>query len=318
MTQASSVPRRSDFKNTYIGRARPLCAVLARPKSYIRSVRMKTKKLNVIYAILFAVWLIGVVIASVYDLDISRAVANPDSRFGRLLEVAGEPPAILFTSFNFALIASYFFRFSKLRARDIALGILTAVGCVGTTMYTCFRTLKYIAEYPEHVLNIIYTSAISLFIIVFFALTALLMSEKSLKKYFDTACRCAIVGVAAFVIIWLFKLTWGRVRPRQLAGDLSLFTPWYLPQGFTGYFSFPSGHTANATVIFSSVYYLKFLPERLKKYKPFIITLIAAWIAAVAFSRVLVGAHYLSDVLFGAAITLAIVYFIGRNDKNVH
>ena len=279
---------------------------------------MKTRMLNPIYCILFALWLTGVVLATVFDLDISRAIANPDSVFGRLLEVAGEPPAILFTSFNFALISSYLFRFSKLGKTDITLAILTAIGCIGTTFYTCFRTLKYIAEYPEHVLNIIYTSAISLFIIVLFALVAFLMSEKSLKKYFATACRCAIVGIAAFVIIWLFKLTWGRVRPRQLAGDLSLFTPWYLPQGFTGYFSFPSGHTANATVIVSSVYYLEFLPDRLKKYKPLIITLLAAWIAAVAFSRVLVGAHYLSDVLFGAAITLAIVYIIGRKNKNVH
>ncbi len=279
---------------------------------------MKTRKLNPIYYILFALWLIGVALATVFDLDISRTIADPDSRFGRFLEVAGEPPAILFTSFNFALISSYLFRFSKLRRKDIALAALTAVGCVGTTVYTCFRTLKYVADHPQHVLNIVYTAVVSLIIIVLFALAALLMSEKSLKKYFDTACRCAIVGIATFAVIWLFKLTWGRVRPRQLGGDLSLFTPWYLPQGFTGYFSFPSGHTANATVIFSTVYYLEFLPERFKKFKPLIVVLLAAWIAAVALSRVFVGAHYLSDVLFGAAITLAIVYFMRRKDKNVH
>ena len=157
-----------------------------------------------------------------------------------------------------------------------------------------------------------------LLITAFFGMTAFLMSEKSLKKYFGTACRCAIVGVATFFIIWAFKLTWGRVRFRQGGSDPEVFTPWYLPQGFNGYYSFPSGHTANATVIFSSVFYLKFLPEKYKKYKPLIVTLLALWIVFVAFSRVLIGAHFLSDVLFGAAITLAIVYFAKGKDKNVH
>ncbi len=279
---------------------------------------MKTKKITPIFCILFALWLTGVVIATFFDLDISLAIADSESLLGRILEVAGEPPAILFTSFNFALISSYLFRFSKMRARDITLAVLCAVGCVGTVVFTCIQTLDYISEYSGHLLNIIYALIAAVFITAFFVMTALFMSEKSLKKYFNTACRCAIVGVATFFIIWAFKLTWGRVRFRQGASDPEIFTPWYLPQGFNGYYSFPSGHTANATVIFSSVFYLKFLPDKFKKYKPLIVTLLALWIVFVAFSRVLIGAHFLSDVLFGAAITLAIVYFAKGKDKNVH
>ncbi len=279
---------------------------------------MKTKKINPIFCVIFVLWLTGVVIATFFDLDISLAIADNESLLGRILEVAGEPPAILFTSFNFALISSYLLRFSKMRAVDIILAVLCAIGCVGTVIFTCIQTLDYISEYSGHLLHITYASIAAVIIIALFVMTAILMSEKSLKKYYSTACRCAIIGVATFVIIWLFKLIWGRVRFRQGGSEPNVFTPWYLPQGFNGYYSFPSGHTANATVIFSSVFYLEFLPDKYKKYKPLIVTLLALWIAFVAFSRVLVGAHFLSDVLFGAAITLAIIYFVKGKDKNVH
>ena len=266
-------------------------------------------------------WLGTVVFASVYDLKISLAVADGNSVFGRILEVAGEPPAILFTSFNFALISAYLFRFSKMRKRDIALALLTAVGCVGTAIFTCVQTAEYIAEYRTARFSIPYVIPAllaALLIVVIFAMTVLLICEANIKKYFDTACRCAIVGVATFVIIWLFKLTWGRVRFRQGGSDPNVFTPWYLPQGFTGYYSFPSGHTANATVIMTLTFYFKFMSDKAKKWKPIIVTVLTVWLVAVALSRVLVGAHFLSDVLFGAAITLAIIYVVKGKNKNVH
>ena len=135
---------------------------------------------------------------------------------------------------------------------------------------------------------------------------AMRMKRETLDKIFDTACRCVFVGVTTFVVIWLFKLVWGRVRFRSKDGDYSLFTRWFIPQGFTGNYSFPSGHTSNAAVIFTSTYYLRFTG---KKYlKPVMYSCLTVWLVTVALSRVLVGAHFLSDVLCGMAITLTIVW----------
>lgn len=262
--------------------------------------------------IIALIWLSAIAFASAYDLDISLAVADEQSVFGRVLEVAGEPPAILFASFNLALMTAHFLKKQPRKGKDLILAALTLVGCVGTAVFTFNGIANYLVDYGiirESVPLTALTAMLSLFTAAIFIAITTKMSRDAVERYFSAACHCVLAAAATLVIIWAFKLTWGRVRFRQLEGDLSRFTPWYLPQGFTGFFSFPSGHTANATVIFSVTYYLHFLPERYEKYKPLITALLAVWIILVALSRVLVGAHYLSDVLFGMAITLAIVYF---------
>ncbi len=277
---------------------------------------MKQKSRHLLFFIPVAVlWLCALAAASVYDLDISLAIADESSIFGRFLEIAGEPPAILFASFNFALIMSFCFRVSEKKAA----GILSAIACVGTSAYTMIQTADYIAEmrgYPLHPLHVVYAALAALLVSAAFIFTALTVNEKTLKRYYTAACHCAKAAALTFVIIWALKLLWGRVRFRQLDGDLSLFTPWYLPQGFTGFFSFPSGHTANATVILSCLYYFDSFPEKLRKFRPALSAVLGIWIVLVALSRVVVGAHYLSDVLFGMAVTLAIVYFVRpKKDK---
>lgn len=278
---------------------------------------MRTKQIRALLIILAVLWILGVIAASVWDMDITRAVMNERSLYGRALEVAGEPPAILFTSFNLALMAAYFFKCTKLSRRDIVLGVLSLVGCVGTAAFTTVKIAKYVCSVPLHPLITLYAVLAALAIAIAFIMLTLFMSERTLIKYFDIALHCVIAAVATFAIIWALKLVWGRVRPRQLFGD-AVFTSWYLPQGFTGYFSFPSGHTANATVVFSGAYYLRFLPKKHAGLKPLILAVLGIWTALVAFSRVVVGAHFLSDVLFGAAVTVAIVYFARPRNKNVY
>ncbi|MCI8388695.1 MAG: phosphatase PAP2 family protein [Clostridiales bacterium] len=281
---------------------------------------MKSNKTKTIpaFAALALVWLAALVFASIYDLNISLTIADPMSGFGRALEIIGEPPAILFTSFNCALIIYYFLKKPNRARRDITLAALSFIGMYGAAFYTIYQTFRYIAEYRSDVSSkVIETGALEIIlsVVICTAVCAIMLFGVSKLKYetlcrvSDTAVRCVFAAITTLVVIWCFKLVWGRVRFRQLDGDYTRFTPWYHPNGFTGYFSFPSGHTANAAVIFTAIYYLDFLPEKHKKLKPIIYLMLVLWILLLAFSRVAVGAHYLSDVLFGAAITFAIVYF---------
>lgn len=48
----------------------------------------------------------------------------------------------------------------------------------------------------------------------------------------------------------------------------------------------------------------------LKKYETLIVWFTGAWIACVMLSRVIVGAHFASDVLMGATITLMLFYVL--------
>ena len=266
-----------------------------------------------------AVWLILLAAATGYDLELSLAIADTGSIFGRTLEIAAEPPAILFTSFNFSLMCAYFIKRPDRMTRDIVFAVLTFIGSVGTAVYTCRKTLDYITDWMQTEASLpakLLAAAFSCAIAGLFFWNVLRMRFDALVRYFGAARHCALAAVLTFVIIWAFKLTWGRVRFRQLDGDLSRFTAWYLPQGFTGFFSFPSGHTANAAVVFTTTYYFEFLPKKYEKFKPLFMALLVLWIIAAAFSRVRVGAHYLSDVLFGAAITFLIVFFCSPKKEN--
>lgn len=262
-------------------------------------------------------WLIALIFASIYDLDISLAVADPMSALGRVLEIVGEVPAILFTSFNFILMSAYFALQPKQNKNRRIKLVVTLILAIGTAYYTTIRTFIYIADYRSDltgddisvgILEIIISAVICAALVSSMYFAARRLGYERLTRVYSTATACVKAAVTTLIVMWLIKLVWGRVRFRQLEGDLSRFTPWYLPQGITGYFSFPSGHTANAAVIFTSAYYLNFLPENKRIQRAAAYIALALWIILLAASRVLVGAHYLSDVLFGAAITFVIVY----------
>lgn len=88
-----------------------------------------------------------------------------------------------------------------------------------------------------------------------------------------------------------------------MAGDTSLFTPWYKPNFFSGHHSFPSGHTVNASSLgLLPLFYSKNFCKRFSHAKKITYIAVIAWSVFMAFTRLLAGAHFLSDVLCGALI----------------
>lgn len=68
--------------------------------------------------------------------------------------------------------------------------------------------------------------------------------------------------------------------------------------------SFPSGHTMNTTIVYGA-FVLVFLSLLSRAWRPALLIVYAAWVAAMAWSRMTLGAHYLSDVLGGVVLGLA-------------
>jgi lipid A 4'-phosphatase len=104
----------------------------------------------------------------------------------------------------------------------------------------------------------------------------------------------AAAGLAADLV----KLVAGRARPKLLFADGIYGFTWGASQA--DYWSFPSGHAATVAALALALYLL--WPRGAALY--------AAAALLVAASRVIIGAHYLSDVIAGAAIGAGMAWLV--------
>lgn len=103
----------------------------------------------------------------------------------------------------------------------------------------------------------------------------------------------AAAGSVAFTLVG--KPMFGRARP-----PLGSAVPPY-EYGF----SFPSGHTLNSTVVSGMLAYLAILLIGHRWVRVAAVVLAATWSVAMGASRVYLGHHWLSDVLFAWLVGLA-------------
>ncbi len=117
--------------------------------------------------------------------------------------------------------------------------------------------------------------------------------------------------VAAFATVHLFKMIWGRPRFYVIANGDAEFRNWYEIAGFAirgdRFYSFPSGHTQGA----SASLFLFALPELFPSLPRKSVVLPAVsllFIGFVAFSRIMAGMHFVSDVM--AAFAISVFWFL--------
>lgn len=235
------------------------------------------------------------------DLDIWQTYGNPKSNFGLTMEILGE----LVAPFLFVISGIIIILYNNNESAPLKhkrLNISLGCGCIAIGIgYSIYLLLKL-------------STLVS---IIFMALTAIMFSVivVSLKKidtyklssFFQIAITAIFYCIAVLIVINIFKISWGRVRPREMQ-NLSQFTAWYLPQGINGNRSFPSGHTANATILYVLTMFAPLVKSKLSKISLYVIPIL--WIIVMATSRVIVGAHFASDVLYGATISIITFYIV--------
>jgi len=133
-----------------------------------------------------------------------------------------------------------------------------------------------------------------------FSKKAILFSRISFKMFF----------YSYILFVQPLKIFWGRIRFRELTENYSNFSPWYLPQGITGNQSFPSGHAAMG---FMMIALFVFFADKSFYKRIFLKGLVISWGLAVCASRVVIGAHFTSDVLFGAFVMIISYLFLINN-----
>ena len=100
----------------------------------------------------------------------------------------------------------------------------------------------------------------------------------------------------------LSKNTFERPRPCHEPGLAGLVHTFGGRCG--GVFGFVSSHAANTFAL------AVFMGGLLRRHIPFMMPLLLVWASVIAYSRVYLGVHYPADILGGAAMGIAIGYFV--------
>lgn len=145
------------------------------------------------------------------------------------------------------------------------------------------------------------------------AAAAIMLALQVPKENRNQALRYAATALLYFLIVIVvmnaLKTVWGRMRFREMTDPLNEFTRWYQICGrgkFDDAFaSFPSGHSMNSAGVILMILLPDLIPALEGREK--MLRIVAyIWCVAIGFSRVLMGAHFASDVTVGVMLSLLI------------
>jgi undecaprenyl-diphosphatase len=103
----------------------------------------------------------------------------------------------------------------------------------------------------------------------------------------------AVTAIGSTILSQTLKLLVGRLRPVVAE-----------PVATAGGNSFPSGHALASTICYGALL-LAFLPVVPRRGRPAVIGFVGALVAAVGFTRIALGVHYVSDVVGGWLLGVA-------------
>lgn len=138
---------------------------------------------------------------------------------------------------------------------------------------------------------------LALAICAFFGVIGLsqFIKRKSLKKVDQQIILLGIFYVVVIVLYVFFNVVAVNYRP-VLEADGSLES------------SFPSSHTMLAVCVFAAAaFYTRFLPEKYSNLRKPLIKVCYILIAAMIVFRILAGVHWLTDIIGGVILSLALI-----------
>lgn len=258
---------------------------------------VKYYRKNIIGFYVIAVVAMG--FAAFFDLKIDIWLNNPENPFCVWFYNTGEMPCRLALPIASAVIV-----YTSGKMWQKTAGVLITLGC--GAYFGTYIGEHFFVEENQFVFGLVWGIGFGLTLLLFGSFVKI--PEKYRKPLFVLAVTgIAVVAVQAVAIEGM-KYLWGRVRFRDLLAQSSYdaFTPWYVINGINGNKSFPSGHTSGAAIS----YLLMLLPfsfDKLKNRKQLCFFIPFVYSGIVAFTRLVMGAHYLSDVTIGGAVSFTIV-----------
>ena len=278
---------------------------------------MKNMRIPILCAL--GVAIIGIILGSILDLKISSGIASASNAFGLTISAIG--PTIGF--FGVAVMGGGFVRFALKGNYHIILKILFCVLAL-----CCFGVAVYYPGGEYFGINGFYGSAakwVGYIITIFPAAGGIVLGYFLFKdcqnKYMWIVFVIIIVTllIALLGIIPTLKDIMHRPRFRLIEATGIEFHNWWQPcknykelmelynTASDNFKSYPSGHTAEATILLVTTTFLPLANDKFKKYQRPLFIISCCLIAFVAFARILAAAHFLSDVSTGATILLLLL-----------
>lgn len=254
-------------------------------------------------AILILLFAIG----SIWDYPISKMLYSPENPFGKFMTAFGEYPMGL------ALAAAGAMLLSARNPEKKAVCVLQIV--LGA--FLILSSASTLVQIPARQSSLpIPVTALLCVIFVGLTVWGILRLRREADR--GTVIRVAVVFILVvfleMILVNVIKIPWGRARMRLVAADSrAYFMPWWQPGSelkdalvaagvkAEEFKSFPSGHSANA----SCLMLLCLLPNicpKLEKKRTMLLFIGFGWACLVAFSRIVMGAHYLTDTVIGIAV----------------
>lgn len=241
----------------------------------------------------------ALVAAAFVDLKLDILLNSPENAFAVWFYNTGEIPCRLICPIaGAALLYCCNSKFAKFAGACISVG--------GGAYFGYYFAEHFFVQDNQLIYGIVYGIGFSLVLIF---IGRFINIPQNLKK---PIAALAIAGIAVMAAqlcaVEIMKYLWGRVRFRDLlaAGSYESFTPWYIINGINGNKSFPSGHTGGAAMSFLAML-LPYISRKAYKHRQICFFIPFIYTCTVAVTRLIMGAHYLSDVAMGGAVGMLTV-----------
>lgn len=288
-------------------------------------------KIILVYFVLFIAFIVG----TFCDLSISKSLCvlnngeyYTTNMFLQLTEIFGE--TVIYDLVSIALLSIYFSKakpFNLSQKPSKIINVFCIVLLFALNVFATYEILSYANDHYNFLQNIHI-----IFQAVIYILGAVILSSfwyflvgkikpEIVKRLAIWSLIVIFTAIASQIVVQIAKPIFGRVRYRVLVflQTENGYTAWYKINALSsstneflksltlndGFKSFPSAHTACASMCVCITYlpkYVDFLNNAKGKIWLNIITFLC--IAVVGASRIVVGAHYLTDVVFSIIITL--------------
>lgn len=258
------------------------------------------------------------ILALFLDLLLDQLLYSPQDWYGRLFAVIGPLPGLVVMSFG-GLLLVYLCSNHRWYIRT-ASWIVFIVLLGGGTWFFGHAASESLGFRPWFALLMGALILAGCDLVLLFCVRG-----SDVQKLWRLTWFLLFVSVGTFATVNLIKEFWNRPRYYAIASDPAiLFRSWLQPQLTSAsvlgdryglpadaFKSFPSGHTACAAIGLS-LYALSACIPSWKGKGDIVISIAMLWTVLTAFSRMILGMHFLSDVTASLLIFLLFIWMADR------